>query len=50
MENVIGNSQPNRLDSIINILLKPCEKTAGKRLPRSPEKLNVSPGMIRQRI
>lgn len=49
MENVIGNNQPNRLDSIDQYIIEAMRKDGREAFAQIAEKLNVSPGMIRQR-
>ncbi len=49
MESVIGNSQPNRLDHIDQYIIDAMHKDGREAFAQIAEKLNVSPGMIRQR-
>ncbi len=49
MENVIGNSQSNRLDSIDQYIIEAMRKDGREAFAQIAEKLSVSPGMIRQR-
>jgi len=50
MENVIGsNQQPGRLDSIDQYIIDAMRKDGREAFAQIAEKLNVSPGMIRQR-
>ncbi len=49
MENVIGNSQPNRLDNIDQYIIEAMRKDGREAFAQIAEQLNVSPGMIRQR-
>ncbi|CAG1011584.1 Regulatory protein AsnC [Anaerolineales bacterium] len=49
MENVTGNNQPSRLDSIDQYIIDAMRKDGREAFAQIAEKLNVSPGMIRQR-
>ena len=49
MENATGNNQPNRLDSIDQYIIDAMHKDGREAFAQIAEKLNVSPGMIRQR-
>ena len=49
MESVIGNNQPGRLDSIDQSIIEAMRKDGREAFAQIAEKLNVSPGMIRQR-
>ena len=49
MESIIGNNQPNRLDSIDQYIIDAMRKDGREAFAQIAEKLNVSPGMIRQR-
>jgi Lrp/AsnC family transcriptional regulator for asnA, asnC and gidA len=49
MESVIGTSQPGRLDSIDQYIIDAMRKDGREAFAQIAEKLNVSPGMIRQR-
>ena len=49
MENVIGSSQSSRLDSIDQYIIEAMRKDGREAFAQIAEKLNVSPGMIRQR-
>ena len=49
MENVIGNNQSNRLDSIDQYIIEAMRKDGREAFAQIAEQLNVSPGMIRQR-
>ena len=49
MENATGNNQPNRLDSIDQYIIDAMRKDGREAFAQIAEKLNVSPGMIRQR-
>jgi Lrp/AsnC family transcriptional regulator for asnA, asnC and gidA len=49
MENAIGNYQPGRLDSIDQYIIDAMHKDGREAFAQIAEKLNVSPGMIRQR-
>jgi Lrp/AsnC family transcriptional regulator for asnA, asnC and gidA len=49
MENVIGNSQPGRLDNIDQYIIEAMQKDGREAFAQIADKLNVSPGMIRQR-
>ena len=49
MENVTGNNQPSRLDNIDQYIIDAMRKDGREAFAQIAEKLNVSPGMIRQR-
>jgi Lrp/AsnC family transcriptional regulator, regulator for asnA, asnC and gidA len=49
MENAIGNNQPGRLDNIDQYIIDAMRKDGREAFAQIAEKLNVSPGMIRQR-
>jgi Lrp/AsnC family transcriptional regulator, regulator for asnA, asnC and gidA len=49
MENAIGNNQPSRLDNIDQYIIDAMRKDGREAFAQIAEKLNVSPGMIRQR-
>jgi len=49
MENVTGNNQPGRLDNIDQYIIDAMRKDGREAFAQIAEKLNVSPGMIRQR-
>jgi Lrp/AsnC family transcriptional regulator for asnA, asnC and gidA len=49
MENVTGNNQPSRLDSIDQYIIDAMRKDGREAFAQIAEKLNVSPGMVRQR-
>ena len=49
MENVIGSSQSSRLDSIDQYIIEAMRKDGREAFAQIAEKLNVSPGMVRQR-
>jgi len=49
MENVIGNNQPSRPDNIDQYIIDAMRKDGREAFAQIAEKLNVSPGMIRQR-
>jgi Lrp/AsnC family transcriptional regulator, regulator for asnA, asnC and gidA len=49
MENIIGNGQPGRLDSIDQYIIEAMRKDGREAFAQIAEKLNVSPGMVRQR-
>jgi Lrp/AsnC family transcriptional regulator for asnA, asnC and gidA len=49
MENTIGNGQSNRLDNIDQYIIEAMRKDGREAFAQIAEKLNVSPGMIRQR-
>jgi Lrp/AsnC family transcriptional regulator for asnA, asnC and gidA len=49
MESVIGNYQPSRLDNIDQYIIESMRKDGREAFAQIAEKLNVSPGMIRQR-
>jgi Lrp/AsnC family transcriptional regulator for asnA, asnC and gidA len=49
MESVIGNNQYNRLDHIDQYIIDAMHKDGREAFAQIAEKLNVSPGMIRQR-
>ena len=49
MDNVIGNSQPSRLDNIDQYIIEAMRKDGREAFAQIAEKLNVSPGMVRQR-
>ncbi len=49
MENVIGNSQSSRLDNIDQYIIDAMRKDGREAFAQIAEKLNVSPGMVRQR-
>ena len=49
MENVIGNSQSSRLDNIDQYIIEAMRKDGREAFAQIAEKLNVSPGMVRQR-
>ena len=49
MESVIGNNQPGKLDSIDQYIIEAMRKDGREAFAQIAEKLNVSPGMIRQR-
>jgi Lrp/AsnC family transcriptional regulator, regulator for asnA, asnC and gidA len=49
MENVIGGNQPGRLDNIDQYIIDAMRKDGREAFSQIAEKLNVSPGMIRQR-
>jgi len=49
MENVIGSNQPSRLDNIDQYIIEAMRKDGREAFAQIAEKLNVSPGMIRQR-
>ena len=49
MESVIGNDQSSRLDSIDQYIIDAMRKDGREAFAQIAEKLNVSPGMIRQR-
>jgi Lrp/AsnC family transcriptional regulator for asnA, asnC and gidA len=49
MENVTGNNQPSRLDSIDQYIIDAMRKDGREAFAQIAEKLSVSPGMIRQR-
>lgn len=49
MENISGNNQPNRLDHIDQYIIDTMRKDGREAFAQIAEKLNVSPGMIRQR-
>jgi Lrp/AsnC family transcriptional regulator for asnA, asnC and gidA len=49
MESVIGSDQSNRLDSIDQYIIDAMRKDGREAFSQIAEKLNVSPGMIRQR-
>lgn len=49
MENVTGNYPPSRLDSIDQFIIDAMHKDGREAFAQIAEKLNVSPGMIRQR-
>lgn len=49
MENIIGNSPPERLDKIDLHIIEAMRKDGREAFAQIAEQLNVSPGMIRQR-
>ncbi len=49
MENITGSNQPNRLDNIDQYIIDAMRKDGREAFAQIAEKLNVSPGMIRQR-
>jgi len=49
MENIIGINQPARLDHIDQYIIDAMHKDGREAFAQIAEKLNVSPGMIRQR-
>jgi len=49
MESVIGNNQSGRLDNIDQFIIEAMRKDGREAFAQIAEKLNVSPGMIRQR-
>lgn len=49
MESVIGSNQPSRLDNIDQYIIDAMRKDGREAFAQIAEKLNVSPGMIRQR-
>ncbi len=49
MENVTANNQPGRLDNIDQYIIDAMRKDGREAFAQIAEKLNVSPGMIRQR-
>jgi Lrp/AsnC family transcriptional regulator for asnA, asnC and gidA len=49
MENVIGNGQSSRLDNIDQYIIDAMRKDGREAFAQIAEKLNVSPGMVRQR-
>ncbi len=49
MENVIGSGQHGRLDQIDQFIIESMQKDGREAFAQIAEKLNVSPGMIRQR-
>jgi len=49
MESVIGNGQSSRLDNIDQYIIEAMRKDGREAFAQIAEKLNVSPGMIRQR-
>jgi Lrp/AsnC family transcriptional regulator for asnA, asnC and gidA len=49
MENVTGNNQPARLDNIDQYIIEAMRKDGREAFAQIAEKLNVSPGMVRQR-
>ncbi len=49
MESIIGTSQSGRLDSIDQYIIEAMRKDGREAFAQIAEKLNVSPGMIRQR-
>jgi Lrp/AsnC family transcriptional regulator for asnA, asnC and gidA len=49
MESVIGNNHPGRLDSIDQYIIDAMRKDGREAFAQIAEKLNVSPGMVRQR-
>jgi Lrp/AsnC family transcriptional regulator, regulator for asnA, asnC and gidA len=49
MESVIGSNQSGRLDSIDQSIIEAMQKDGREAFAQIAEKLNVSPGMIRQR-
>jgi len=49
MESAIVNNQPGRLDSIDQYIIEAMRKDGREAFAQIAEKLNVSPGMIRQR-
>ena len=49
MESIIGSDQSNRLDSIDQYIIDAMRKDGREAFSQIAEKLNVSPGMIRQR-
>ena len=49
MESIIGAGQPGRLDSIDQYIIEAMRKDGREAFAQIAEKLNVSPGMIRQR-
>jgi len=49
MENVIGSGQHGRLDQIDQFIIESMRKDGREAFAQIAEKLNVSPGMIRQR-
>jgi Lrp/AsnC family transcriptional regulator for asnA, asnC and gidA len=49
MENVIGNNQSSRLDNIDQFIIDAMRKDGREAFAQIAEKLNVSPGMVRQR-
>lgn len=49
MENAIGNNQTSRLDNIDQYIIDAMRKDGREAFAQIAEKLNVSPGMIRQR-
>jgi Lrp/AsnC family transcriptional regulator for asnA, asnC and gidA len=49
MENTTGNNQTSRLDSIDQYIIDAMRKDGREAFAQIAEKLNVSPGMIRQR-
>lgn len=49
MDNVIGNSQPSRLDNIDQYIIDAMRKDGREAFAQIADQLNVSPGMIRQR-
>jgi Lrp/AsnC family transcriptional regulator for asnA, asnC and gidA len=49
MENVTGNNQSGRLDNIDQYIIDAMRKDGREAFAQIAEKLNVSPGMIRQR-
>jgi Lrp/AsnC family transcriptional regulator for asnA, asnC and gidA len=49
MENVSGNNPPSRLDTIDQYIIDAMRKDGREAFAQIAEKLNVSPGMIRQR-
>jgi len=49
MENVIGSGHPGRLDQIDQYIIDAMRKDGREAFAQIAEKLNVSPGMVRQR-
>jgi Lrp/AsnC family transcriptional regulator, regulator for asnA, asnC and gidA len=49
MDNTIGNSQTSRLDNIDQFIIDAMRKDGREAFAQIAEKLNVSPGMVRQR-
>jgi Lrp/AsnC family transcriptional regulator, regulator for asnA, asnC and gidA len=49
MENVTGNNQSGRLDNIDQYIIDAMRKDGREAFAQIAEKLNVSPGMVRQR-
>jgi Lrp/AsnC family transcriptional regulator for asnA, asnC and gidA len=49
MESIIGNNLPSRLDNIDQFIIEAMRKDGREAFAQIAEKLNVSPGMVRQR-